>query len=342
MKSELETVSKSQRTSRWSFIIPVTLAAVLLVLAFRGVDWVKLLSTLAQGRLDYLALAFLFLSFSFFLRGQRWRVLLSAEQTVPRITMFWATSVGYLGNSFLPARAGEILRSVMVGRVSSIRKSYALATALTERILDVPVVIVMSLIALMMLQDMPAWLMQAVQAMSVLAIVGIAGLFIAPRMVHIFTRLLNWMPFLPHTLRERLIEVMEQFLLGMRAFQHPERGLSFLLFTIVIWSGDVVIANTIALALNLTLGMPQAMLLLAALGLSSAAPSTPGYVGIYQFVAVTVLTPFGFLQSEALAYILAFQAVTYLVVTVWGFIGLWRMSLVKPAAAPLPQEHEGH
>jgi len=36
-----------------------------------------------------------------------------------------------------------------------------------------------------------------------------------------------------------------------------------------------------------------ALLVLTALGLSSALPSTPGYVGIFQFVAVTVLAPFG-------------------------------------------------
>ena len=39
------------------------------------------------------------------------------------------------------------------------------------------------------------------------------------------------------------------------------------------------------------------------MGLASALPSTPGYVGIYQFVAVSVLTPFGFSRTDAIAYI---------------------------------------
>jgi hypothetical protein len=65
--------------------------------------------------------------------------------------------------------------------------------------------------------------------------------------------------------------------------------------------------------------------LLAALGLSSALPSTPGYVGVYQFVAVSVLTPFGFTQSQALVFILAYQAVNYAVICVWGLLGLWRL-----------------
>jgi uncharacterized membrane protein YbhN (UPF0104 family) len=47
-------------------------------------------------------------------------------------------------------------------------------------------------------------------------------------------------------------------------------------------------------------------------------------VGVYQFVAVTVLTPFGFSQSDAIAYILLFQAMTYVVFLFFGLIGLWR------------------
>jgi hypothetical protein len=64
-------------------------------------------------------------------------------------------------------------------------------------------------------------------------------------------------------------------------------------------------------ALGLTLSFPMAILLLTGLGLGSALPSTPGYVGIYQFVAVTVLGPLGIPKSGALAFILMMQAYGY-------------------------------
>jgi hypothetical protein len=60
------------------------------------------------------------------------------------------------------------------------------------------------------------------------------------------------------------------------------------------------------------------MLLITAMGLGSALPSTPGYVGIYQFVAVTVLVPFGFTRDAALAYILVAQAISYVTVLLLG------------------------
>ncbi len=66
--------------------------------------------------------------------------------------------------------------------------------------------------------------------------------------------------------------------------------------------------------------------LLAAWGLSSAVPSTPGYVGVYQFVAVTVLTPFGISKADALAFILISQILGYLIFGFWGILSLWQFN----------------
>jgi len=75
----------------------------------------------------------------------------------------------------------------------------------------------------------------------------------------------------------------------------------------------------------LTLTFPVAVLLLTGLALGSSLPSTPGYVGIYQFVAVTVLPPFGIAKDEALAFIVVSQAVGYLVVLAFGGFGFYRL-----------------
>jgi len=78
---------------------------------------------------------------------------------------------------------------------------------------------------------------------------------------------------------------------------------------------DAANATICAGALGFHLPLSVAFLLIAGLGLGSALPATPGYVGIYQFVAVSVLTPFGFRRSDAIADILLIQAL-------WGLIGV--------------------
>jgi uncharacterized membrane protein YbhN (UPF0104 family) len=99
-----------------------------------------------------------------------------------------------------------------------------------------------------------------------------------------------------------------------------------------VWWIDAVSAVLIATGMHLPLSFPVAMLLLAALGLGGSVPSTPGYVGIFQAVAVAVLPPFGFSKSDAIAYILVFQGLSYAVFVSWGLLGLWRLK--RPQVQP--------
>ena len=127
---------------------------------------------------------------------------------------------------------------------------------------------------------------------------------------------------------------MEQILIGIRTFHDPGRLFRFLSLTMVIWFGDGIATIIGMKALGMSVSLPLALLLITGLGLGSALPSTPGYVGIYQFVAVSVLTPFGFSRTDAIAYILLAQALQYVVITFWGLIGFTQSRKISPATAP--------
>ena len=86
-------------------------------------------------------------------------------------------------------------------------------------------------------------------------------------------------------------------------------------------------------AFGIHMTFPVALLLLAGMGLGSALPATPGYVGIYQFVAVTILPPFGIDRNAALALIIVGQATGYVVVLVLGSLGLYRIRANRKAAS---------
>jgi glycosyltransferase 2 family protein len=319
--------------SRVTLVIAIALAGVLLYLAFRGVDWAAMLHRLAQGQLDILALAFLTFTVSYCIRALRWRLLLSADRRIAPITVFWGIVVGYLGNNFLPARAGELIRSALLARKTGLSVSFVLATALVERVLDVVALVLIGFAAVATLAaDVPAWLVAATRVMAVLAVAGLAVFVAIPRLERPLQRLLTRL-LGERELTAKLSTLLTQFLLGMRAFQHRSRGAGFAALTVVIWLGDSLALILVARAFDLTLTLPEALLLIAALGLASAAPSTPGYVGIYQFVAVTVLAPFGFSRDAALAYIIAAQAVIYAVVIVWGALGLWALGFRRGEAA---------
>ena len=71
------------------------------------------------------------------------------------------------------------------------------------------------------------------------------------------------------------------------------------------------------------------VLLIAGLGLGRALPSTPGYVGIYQFVAVSVLVQFGIAPTDAIADILLVQVLSYVTIGFWRALGFRRYRRAK-------------
>jgi len=304
------------------------LAAVLLYFSVRGVNWGRVGSTIASAHWGWLAAAAGFITFSSFVRGLRWRILLNATAYFSVGTVFWANMAGYLGNNLLPARAGELVRSYLISRRSSLSTTYVLTTALSERLMDVIALVLWSSLVLLGMNPKPRWMEDLSRTMAIIAGIGAVAILVLPHTGEWLEKVIEKIPMPAHP-RERLIRLTHQILLGLRAFHDWKRLAGFVALTIVIWLSDAAGTMVGAHALGLEIRFPVALLLLTALGLGSALPSTPGYVGIYQFVAVNVLAPFGMSKDDAMAYILVAQALAYIIVIAFGLPGLYQFRREK-------------
>src|SRR5215471_10305125 len=119
-----------------SWVFTLLLAAGLLYFAVRGVDWRLVWASITHVRWTLILLGGLLSCGSYFLRAVRWRILLNAEGHFSVGTVFSANMAGYLGNNFLPARAGELVRTWIIGSQGDLTKTYVLTTALAERMMD--------------------------------------------------------------------------------------------------------------------------------------------------------------------------------------------------------------
>lgn len=310
------------------------LAGVLLYFSVRNTNWERVWHTIRSAQWRFLALAFATTCTSFFFRALRWRILLNAETWFSVGTVFWANMAGYLGNNFLPARAGELIRTYLISNRSTLSKTYVLTTALAERLMDVIALVLWSSLVLLGVNPKPSWMQDLSRTMAVVAGIGAVMILALPHTGNLLQDILRRIP-MPAGLRTKLLKLAEQILLGLRAFHNWGRLAGFVLLTVVIWMLDAcgVIAGSHALGLNIPFRV--AMLLLTALGLGSALPSTPGYLGIYQFVSVKVLSPFGIAPDDALAYILVAQALGSVVMLLFGLPGLYRLQGTKPVKGTL-------
>lgn len=308
------------------------LAGVLLYLSLRKVEWRQVWASISHCRVPFLGLSLAISFCSYFLRGLRWRVLLNTQAKLPVLPVFWANSAGYLGNNVLPARAGELIRTAMVSSRSQLTKTFVLTTALSERLMDAIVLVISGTIVLHFMPNKPQWLAAAAGTMLIAGCVGAVLIISIPALEAPGFRLLEKLPFSKSKI-VRLEHGIEHIASGVRAFHDPGSFAMFLLLTFAIWGLDSYSVTLLAASLSMKMSMAVALLLLVGLGLGSALPSTPGYIGIFQFVAVTVLMPFHFTRSAAIAFIFVAQACGLIVTGVLGSVGLVQYRRMKETTA---------
>ena len=149
--SATEEPKKNSHAKIAAGVVALALAAVLLYYSLRGINWGEVWTLIAGVRKEYLGLMCVLSSSALFLRAYRWRILLSSAGKVSVSTAFWATSIGYFGNNFLPARAGELARTMMISSRAGLASAYVLTTALLERMVDALALVVISALVLLTL-----------------------------------------------------------------------------------------------------------------------------------------------------------------------------------------------
>lgn len=326
----LQPVLKAPSGRAISVMAGVLLAAGLLYFSLRGIDWRGAWELIRHASFLFLVVCISISSGSLMLRALRWRVLLQSARPVSIGAAFWATSAGYFGNNFLPARAGELVRTFMISTGTGMSSAFVLTTALSERVSDAIALVAISAAVLLGLSDPPGWLAHVARPFAILGFCGVAAIALAPRLQGFGHNLLHRLP--GPAPREKLASALDHIIAGIRAFHDVRRLLAFAGLTAAIWFCDATATIASARSLHLSFSYSIAFLLIAGLGLGSALPSTPGYVGIYQFVAVSVLVPFGFSRTEAIAYILLAQALSYAMIGCWGLIGFWQYRRAKRGA----------
>jgi uncharacterized protein (TIRG00374 family) len=129
------------------------------------------------------------------------------------------------------------------------------------------------------------------------------------------------------SLRARAATLTRSLLDGLGTLRNPADSFSVYALSILAWLFETGMYLVIALGFNIVLPFPAFLVACAFANLVTIAPSTPGYVGVFDAPVVYVLTYFGIEQNLATSYTLVLHAALYLPVTFLGFFYLWRAGM---------------
>ena len=314
------------KLKRWHIWLGVALSAVFLYLAFRKVDFSLVWQYLKQAQWSWVLLGLAVYFFGVLLRAWRWQILLNPLKRLPIRRLFPVVAIGYMGNNIYPARAGEVLRSVLLKSKDQVDISGSLATIVVERLFDAIVILGLVLLNLRQLSAMPAaseWVGSIQKGAIIGGIVFLLLLLVFLAMVFFpvqTQKLSAWVinRMIPSRFRASLNGIVARFITGLSSLRSPLETLKVLLLSIAIWTCETGLYWGVMRALGLDLSFMTLMLLNGVVNLVLLVPAAPGGLGTFDAACKAMLVLFGIGSELALGYTLLLRAALWLPITVLG------------------------
>ena len=288
------------------------------------VDFAELSQALATANIVLVAACVATLPVTMYLKSLRWQYFFPAQDRVSMRGLLSALYLGYMANTVLPLRAGEILRAYLVGESEQVSKPTVLATVLIEKVFDLGTIALL-LFLLRFVMPLPDWADAAAVVSGVGLLVAVAGLavtLLARRWALVTTARVE--ARLPLLRRLGAGTFLASFLEGL-AFLADARVLALVLFwSVVMWAGALLTVVLGLSAVGIASGITVAAFVLVVTNLGMAVPSAPGYVGVFHSAVVVSLAPYGIEASQALAAAIVMHAAIFGSFSVGGLYYLAR------------------
>lgn len=244
------------------------------------------------------------------LRCERWHRILALTDVHPkRSDTYGLTTVGYMGNNVLPARAGEVLKVVLLsGRVRA-GKRELLGTVLAERVLDaialgsIFVVVVYGILRKTTLPSEKPLLIAGI--IVLVGLLALALLLLARR----------------RGVAERIHDFLAPLAGAPRALL-SRQGVLLLLASVLIWSVEASTYLAVARSVSLDISATGALYVMAITNLFAMLPAAPGYVGTFDAAVIFGVKAIGGSGSAAFSYLIMLRAVLFLPITLVGLVVL--------------------
>ena len=314
----------------WKLWLGVLISVVFLYLALRTKDFPSIWASLKTAQYLWILPGIAVYFVGVWMRSWRWHYMLRPLKKIPTRTMFPIVCIGYMGNNIYPARAGEVLRAVVLKSREGVPISASLATVVVERIFDGVVMLGFVFLNLPELARLTGssgvvgglnirdlTLIGAVAFFGALLVFLLAAMFpkITERIVNAFID-----RFLPVKIREKTRGVALRFLSGLEALRSPTDALMIFLTTVIIWLLETgkywLVMHAFPMIINVSFF--ALMLMNGIVNLMTTLPAAPGYVGTFDAPGIALLQAYGVNGNIATSYTLVLHMALWLPITALG------------------------
>ena len=313
-----------------ALVLGLPASALLLVLAARGLDAHAVLQTLRRAEPANLVLGVAAFGAFYLLQAIRWRWIArpEGELSIGRFLQFVISAVAC--NNVVPGRPGDFLRAHWLGRVVGSSRTRALGTVVVDRASDVLVLVAALGSSFLLVGHDDSWLMRIDLAAAVIGATLVLGLLGARFYV-------GRRP--EGVAASRVGRLVGGVLAGAAAAVNRRDALAVAALSAAAWGAWAAGAWSIAAAVGIPLSPLEVIFVMAVVNLGVAIPSSPGFVGTYQWLCVASLALLGVDGERAFAFSVILHAAWFVPTTIAGaaLLGLKSMRRASRREAPTLQ-----
>ena len=300
-------------------LVGVPIGLGFLWLSVRNADLDAVWDSLREADALLVALAIGAFAVVYAFQSGRWRRIAATPQI--RLARFYEMTVsGIAVNNVLPGRIGDFLRARWLGLDARMPAGKAFGTVILDRAFDLVVLVGLLVVGIAAVAS-SEWLVELAVA-GIVVLLGFAGVLLFSRKyIERRDRERRERGLVRRLVRDTVERLAEP--LGRRHL------LVWLGLSLAAWATWAVAALLIARSLDVELSPTEALFVTAVLNLGSAVPSSPGYVGTYEWLGVASLGLLGIDNEPALAFTILLHAAWYVPTTLFGAVALGTRGVVQ-------------
>ena len=323
------------------FIVLLGVGILLVWLSFRSV-WTekeKIADSFKSANYFWVGISVLISFFSHFLRAYRWNYLLKpAGYSVKSTNALGAVLVGYFANYGLP-RMGEITRCTLVTKYDDVPFEVALGTVITERIVDMLLLIVIFFLTLFaqfsQLKELtvtylynPLMLkLSGISEHPTKFIILISMLLVGAITLFVIRKKISGL------LKGKFGNIIKGFGKGLSSVKDIDKKFQFIVLSLAIWASYFYSLYVCFFAFEGTsnLGHSEclAILLFGTLGVVFS----PGGLGAYPAIVTALLTYYGIEQISAFSFPWMTWTSQFILIVVLGLLSLVLLPIINKSKA---------
>ena len=132
---------------------------------------------------------------------------------------------------------------------------------------------------------------------------------------------------LPRQIGAVVARFSEELLAGLEGLRRPAHLLGAIICSYLTWGIEAGAYWLVMFAFDLELSYAAALLLVGAVNLAGLIPASPGQIGVYEFVVISILAALGIASPLATACAVVLHITIWLPTTVTGFVLLLKQGL---------------